>query len=225
MNSKSSSKELTEIFTIAFVSFIGILMTTAVNVNFPMLVKYFQLLLSNVQWISTGAMITSAVTMVCSAYLDKRFNDKTVFLIATLALLLSLLICTFANNFGLFLVGRLFNGISIGTCTPLMFNVIPKLVPSNKIGFYMALGATVLAVGPSLGPTYGGFVNYYLSWRMIFLLVIPVIYFLVQFTNISLSSLLIPNFTQVAIGVTSLCRLVVPCLINLVLDGRSSVTF
>lgn len=216
-------------------------MTTAVNVNFPMLVKYFQTSLSNVQWFSTGAMIVSAITMISSAYVDNRFKDQTVFLIATLALLTSLLICTFANNFGLFLVGRLFNGISIGSCTPLMFNVIPKLVPRTKIGFYMALGATVVAVGPSLGPTYGGLINTFLNWRMIFIIIIPVTLVLmvlglltitnhlpinhqIKFDGVGLS-LIILTFSTIAIGFNSLNHLSIAVLIVFLIGIDSLILF
>lgn len=222
MNRQPTTKDLTEIFSIALVSFVGILMTTGVNVNFPMLVNYFKVPLSSVQWFSTGAMIVSAITMICSAYADQRFNDRTVFFVATGSLLLSLIICTFATNYWLFLFGRLLDGVSIGSCTPLMFNVIPKLVPKSKIGFYMALGATVVATGPSLGPTYGGFINTYFNWRMIFVVVIPVIlvvmligfYAIVNHLpihhNLSLDwkglALITVAFSVIAIGLNSLSQ-------------------
>lgn len=175
---KPSKKNLLEILSIALISFVGILMTTGVNVNFPMLTHYFHQPLSMIQWFSTAALIMSAITMLTSAYLDHRYTDQQVFISASVVLLISLLICTFATNYWFFLFGRLLDGYSIGTCTPLMFNVIPRIAPKRKIGFYMASGATIVATGPSLGPTYGGVVSSFCNWRMIFIIVMPIVLFL-----------------------------------------------
>lgn len=171
---KVSPRNLFEILIIALTSFVSILMTTAVNVNLPEFVNFFHTTLSNVQWFATGPMIVAAVTMMSSTYLDHRFNDRTNFLISEILLFLSLIACATTSNFVIFLFGRILEGISMGICTPLMINLIPRMVPKSKIGFFMASGTTVIATGPSLGPVYGGFINYYFGWRMIFLALIPV---------------------------------------------------
>ena len=174
-NQQISVKTVMSILSSALVAFVGILMTTSVNVNFPQLAKSFGEPLNAVQWFSTGCMVTSACTMMCSAYLDRRLSARTNFLMAVGAILLSLLICAWASSFSLFLLGRLLDGFCIGIDIPLMFNIITNTIPQKRLGFFMSLGATVITVGPTLGPTYGGLVSYYLGIRPIFLMVIPLI--------------------------------------------------
>lgn len=56
-----------------------------------------------------------------------------------------------------------------------MYNIILEQVPLNKIGLMMGFGALITAIGPALGPVFGGVVCYYLNWRFIFIFLIPVI--------------------------------------------------
>lgn len=73
-------------------------------------------------------------------------------------------------------MGRVLEGIAAGLAMPLMFNLILTQIPQSEIGVWMGIGAMVVSLAPSFGPTYGGIFIESLGWRAIFftLLIIPV---------------------------------------------------
>ncbi|GLB46435.1 MFS transporter [Philodulcilactobacillus myokoensis] len=172
--SNVSVKTLISIFSAGLIAFLGILMTTAMNVNFPELMKDFNVPLSTIQWITTGYMIASACTMMCSSFLSKRFTFKSIFVAGAVTLIISFFICGLAVNYPMLLLGRIIGGISVGIATPLMFNIITQKIPGSKIGFYMSFGGAVISVAPTVGPTYGGFMSYYFSWQAAYWLILPI---------------------------------------------------
>ncbi len=52
---------------------------------------------------------------------------------------------------------------------PLMFHLILTMIPQVHLGIYVGMASVVTSLAPALGPTYGGLLTYYASWRMIFL--------------------------------------------------------
>ncbi|KTE98817.1 permease of the major facilitator superfamily [Lacticaseibacillus paracasei] len=71
--------------------------------------------------------------------------------------------------------GRLLQALATGVSTPLMFHLILTMIPQVHLGIYVGMASVVTSLAPALGPTYGGLLTYYASWRMIFWLVLPVI--------------------------------------------------
>ena len=74
-------------------------------------------------------------------------------------------------------------GIGTGVITPLVFNIILENVPMAHIGKYMGFGTMILSLAPAFGPIFGGVVAYYLGWREIFLLVLPVAFVSLGYFN------------------------------------------
>lgn len=110
--------------------------------------------------------------MLGSSYLNQRFTARQLFSAACLSFICGSLVAALAPNFWLLLAGRLLSAFGAGLSTPLMFNLIVEIMPRAKWGFFMGLGGLVIAMAPTIGPAFGGAVNYYLNWRWIFAFVI-----------------------------------------------------
>lgn len=172
MDNKSKSvKNILAFLIISFMSFIGILTETSLNVTFPTLMKEFQVNLATVQWMTTGYLLMIAVLMSASSFLNRRFTAKSQFIFACSAFILGSFLCLTATNFPILLAGRLFSALGAGITTPLMFNLIIEVFPKSEWGFFMGTAGLVISMAPTLGPTFGGSVTFYLSWRAIFIIV------------------------------------------------------
>jgi len=57
---------------------------------------------------------------------------------------------------------------------PLLMTTILDLVPSNRRGAIMGNVSIVIAVAPAIGPTLSGFILHSLSWRFMFLALLPI---------------------------------------------------
>ena len=159
------------------VSFCGLITETAVNIAFPAVMKTFEVSTETVQWLTTGNLLVVAMITPLSAFLQKRFKLKQLFVFGTMCFLVGTVVAIFSPNFILLLFARLIQGVGTGVGVPIAFCIILEQIPFEKVGTYMGYGALVSAAAPALGPTYGGVINQTLGWRYIFVILIPVLIF------------------------------------------------
>lgn len=63
-------------------AFVGILTETMTNVLFPVLMEQFAVSTATVQWLTTGYLLMVAVVIPVSSYCNRRFTNRTTFIIA-----------------------------------------------------------------------------------------------------------------------------------------------
>lgn len=183
---KISRQTILAIIATGLFGFTGILTETSMNVTFPELMQNFNITIGTVQWITTAYLLTVALTMTVSAYLKNIMSPRTIFYAALIFFVIGDVLAIASSSFTLLLVGRIIQGAGTGIVTPLLFNIILEYVPFSKVGQYMGFGTMILSLAPAFGPMFGGMVAYYLPWRAIFWLVLPValISFLLGMKNI-----------------------------------------
>lgn len=175
MFQEKHSKLLSAIISIGLLSFLGIVVETALNITFPQLTKYFSIPINQVQWLTTGYMLVSTSLIPLGSFFLKRFRVVTLFRVSCLSFLVGTLIASFSNSCNLVLLGRLCQGIADGIALPLMFAVILHQVPKKKVGTFMGIGSLVIALAPAVGPIYGGIIQDTLNWHFLFIILIPMI--------------------------------------------------
>lgn len=174
MERKLDAKLICSIFAAGLMSFSGVLIETAGNVTFPVLMNDFHVNMATVQWMTTGYLLVASIIMPLSAYLKRNFSSRKLFVTAAVLFICGLLIDAVANQFIFLVLGRVIQGAGAGIAIPLMFNIILERTPLDKIGLLMGIGTMITAVAPALGPTFGGLVVNTLGWRYIFIFIIPV---------------------------------------------------
>ncbi len=174
MQRKLDEKLICSIFAAGLMSFSGVLIETAGNVTFPILMNDFHVNMATVQWMTTGYLLVASIIMPLSAYLKRNFSSRKLFVTAAVLFICGLLIDAVANQFIFLVLGRVIQGAGAGIAIPLMFNIILERTPLDKIGLLMGIGTMITAVAPALGPTFGGLVVNTLGWRYIFIFIIPV---------------------------------------------------
>ena len=175
MEDKITKKQLFAIISAGLFSFCGVLIETATNITFPTLMKEFDISTSLVQWMTTGNLLMMGILIPISSYLKRRFSTKRLFLVAGILFSLGLVVDIFASGFPVLLIGRLIQGSGVGIALPMMYNIILEESPKKLLGLMMGCGSFVTAAAPAIGPTFGGLMTQYLSWRYIFVFVLPII--------------------------------------------------
>ena len=117
---KISRKSFLAIATIATLTFIGVLTETSMNVTFPALMKTYGVNMNTVQWVTTGYLLTVALLMITSAFLKRRFKNVQLFTAAAILYIIGDLMCIFAPNFWMLLLGRIVQSGCVGISGPLM---------------------------------------------------------------------------------------------------------
>ncbi|WP_273707195.1 MFS transporter [Leuconostoc mesenteroides] len=227
MKNKVSTKNAMAIIAVALVSFSGIMAETAMNVTFPVLTRYFSTSLNSIQWVTTAYLLSVTIMITTSAYLNKRYNTRYLWLASLIFFATGTLVGGLASNLPVLLIGRVLEGLAAGISMPLMFNLIVQLVPRSKIGVWMGIGSMVVSLAPSFGPTYGGALIDTLGWRSIFfiLLIVPIISLLLGWRTIDNSEETQANvsFDVLAFGLLSVSLITALILINQLENGTVNI--
>ncbi|USJ87049.1 DHA2 family efflux MFS transporter permease subunit [Lactiplantibacillus pentosus] len=161
------------IFGAASLAFCGILVETSMNVTFPTLMRQFNTSLETVQWVTTAYLLAVAATMVITAFIQARFHWQTIINVGGSAFVLGGLLCALAPSLWVLLPGRIIQAIGTGFALPLVFAQIMTQIPFESQGRFTGTAGMLIALAPSLGPTYGGLVTQLASWRLIFGITLP----------------------------------------------------
>lgn len=170
-----NSKTLRAVTATGLLSFAGIVVETAMNVAFPTLMRDFHVSTAAVQWLTTGYLLILALVIPTSSFLKRSFKTKNLFIASDLFFILGTVAAMLAPSFQIILLGRLIQGVGTGIALPLMFNIIVEQVPISKIGTVMGFANLIIAVAPAVGPTLGGFIVKMFGWRIIFLVLLPLL--------------------------------------------------
>ncbi|OJJ46831.1 hypothetical protein ASPZODRAFT_24938 [Penicilliopsis zonata CBS 506.65] len=124
-------------------------------------------------WIVTGYLITYTGFIIIWSKLSDIIGRK-IALLTTLAVFIAFSLgCGLAHTMETLIVCRAFQGIGSAGAYSLSFLVFYEMIPKSKMPLYGAFIAGVTALGLSTGPTFGGLLNEFGTWRWIFYLNLP----------------------------------------------------
>ncbi|WP_419182228.1 DHA2 family efflux MFS transporter permease subunit [Paenibacillus radicis (ex Xue et al. 2023)] len=155
-------------------TFVSVLSSSLVNVALPKLSTVFGVPTSTIQWVVTGFMLASAVVIPASGFLATRLGSKKVLVWSVIGFTIGSLLCGLAWNDSSLIAFRIFQGLTGGFIMPVGMAVIYTIVPRKQIGLAMGIWGVAAMVAPALGPTLGGYLIQYYSWRTLFLLNVPI---------------------------------------------------
>lgn len=159
---------------LALGSFVMILNETIMSVALPVLMDEFQVTPATVQWLTTAFMLTMAVVIPTTGWLLTRLPIRVVFVISTGFFVLGTLVAATAPVFGLLVTGRVIQAAGTAIMLPLLMTTVLNVVPLHLRGRTMGVVSIIIAVAPAVGPTAGGLILHALSWRWMFLIILPI---------------------------------------------------
>lgn len=155
-------------------SFLSVLMMFLLITAFPIIMKEFEITSIEVQWLTTGFMLTMAILIPITAYFIDTFKTRTVMISAMSLFILGTFISLFATSFSFLLIGRIIQGIGSGIMMPLMQTILYLVYPREKRGYAMGLAGMVINVAPAIGPPISGLLINYFGWRSLFYIPLPI---------------------------------------------------
>lgn len=155
-------------------TFVVILNETIMSVALSELMTDLGITARAAQWLSTAFMLTMAVVIPVTGFLLQRFNTRPVYTAAMSLFSAGTLIAALAPGFEVLLVGRIVQACGTAIMMPLLMTTLMTLVPPAERGKTMGNVSIVISVAPAIGPTISGLILNALSWRWMFLLVLPI---------------------------------------------------
>ena len=129
--------------------------------------------LYHIHWVVTANSIARTITIPALGWLSGRFGPRTLYLLCLGTFSLGLLGSALAWDWTSLLFFRILAGAGGGMIAPLSMAIFYQIFPPNQRG--MALGLSLLgwSIGPSIGPLSGGYLLEFASWRVVYLMVVP----------------------------------------------------
>jgi MFS transporter, DHA2 family, lincomycin resistance protein len=188
-------------------AFVVLLNEMMLGVALPTLISDLGITASTGQWLTTGYLLTLAVLIPATGFIMRRFHTRTIFLGSMALFLIGTVIAAIAPGFGVLFAGRIFQAVGTAVFVPLLITTTMRLVPASRRGRMMALVTAVPAVAPAVGPAVSGLVLSQLSWRWLFILMLPIVAVTLMLGVAKLRNVTVPE--RVTLDVVSLLLSVV----------------
>ena len=155
-------------------TFVVILNETLMAVAIPRLMRDLNVAAGAVQWLTTAFLLTVSVVIPVTGFLLQRMHTRPIFACAMSLFTLGTLIAALAPNLEVLILARIIQASGTAIMVPLLMTTVMTLAPPETRGKTMGFISTVISVAPAIGPTISGVILNYLSWRWMFLLILPI---------------------------------------------------
>jgi MFS transporter, DHA2 family, multidrug resistance protein len=154
-------------------TFMAILDSSIVNVALPHMMSSFGVDRDQIEWVSTGFMLTSAVVMPLAGWLTSRISYKALYLGSLAIFTAGSLLCALAWSYESLVAARVLQALGGGAIQPIGMAIVAELFDPHERGRALGIWGTGIMAGPALGPTLGGYLTDAFSWRTIFSVNLP----------------------------------------------------
>jgi len=150
-----------------------VLAMTTVNVAVPDVMGAFGIGQDKAQWMSSAYMATMTAGMLLNAWISGVLGERRTFIGALFFFSLGALGGGMAPNEDVLIFARILQGFSAGIAQPLVMATIFTVFPPERRGSAMGVFGLGVVFAPAIGPTLGGLMIEYFSWRYVFYISLP----------------------------------------------------
>ena len=147
--------------------------TSIVNVAIPHMMGNLGATLDEIAWVSTGYIIANVIVIPMSGWLSAYFGRTRYFAGSIMLFVVASFFCGAATSLGGLILWRVIQGIGGGALISTAQATLYEAFPPEQAGTGMAIFGMGVMVGPTLGPTLGGWITDNYNWPWIFYINIP----------------------------------------------------
>jgi len=146
---------------------------TVVNVALPAIGEDLDAGIAGLQWIINGYMLMLASLILLSGSLGDRLGRRRTYVAGVIWFALASLVCAVAPNLEVLIAGRILQGMGGALLTPGSLAILQTSFRQSDRGKAVGAWSGLTSVAAAIGPFVGGYLVDRGSWRLIFLLNLP----------------------------------------------------
>ncbi len=161
-------------WVVASALFMEQLDSTIINTAVPTMAESLNVTPLSLKSVVTSYIVSLAVCIPASGWMADRFGTRRVFSVAVGIFTISSILCGLAINAPMLVATRILQGIGAAMMMPVGRLTIVRTFAKSELLMAMNFVIIPALIGPMLGPTIGGLIVHWLSWRVIFFVNVPV---------------------------------------------------
>jgi DHA2 family multidrug resistance protein len=151
--------------------------TTIVNVALPTIQGNLGATQEEGAWVVTGYIISAVIVIPLTPWLQARFGRRQYYSIAIIGFTVASVLCGLAGSIQQLILWRVVQGLFGGGLVATGQAALRDTFPRHLLGASQAVFALGAIVGPSVGPTIGGWLTDNVSWNYVFFInIVPGIF-------------------------------------------------
>jgi DHA2 family multidrug resistance protein len=148
--------------------------TTIVNVALPVIQGNLGATIDEGAWVVTGYIVSAVIVIPLTPWLQIRFGRRQYYSAAIIGFTIASVFCGLSDSITSLIFWRIIQGLFGGGLVATAQSALRDTFPHDKLGTSQALFAMGAIVGPSVGPTLGGWLTDNFSWNYVFFInVVP----------------------------------------------------
>lgn len=124
-------------------------------------------------WTYSAYFLARAVTLPIFGKLSDIYSSRTLFLFSISLFLVASIAAGFSQSMGFLVFTRVFQGIGCGGIFALVYVILSDVSAPGQRAKTISFASVVWGISSLVGPTLGGFIVTWFSWRWIFFINIP----------------------------------------------------
>jgi DHA2 family multidrug resistance protein len=147
--------------------------TSIVNVAIPHMMGNLGATLDEISWVSTGYIIANVIVIPMSGWLSAYYGRRRYLTLSIALFVAASFFCGAARSLEGLVFWRVVQGLGGGALLSTAQAVLWEAFPPDEVAIGQAMFGVGIMVGPTLGPTLGGFIVDNWNWPWIFYINLP----------------------------------------------------
>ena len=175
---RPSAEPATNKWVVFAIVAIGVFMSTVdssiVNISLPAIASFFGVPLNGaVEWVVIVYLVVIAATLLTIGRLADMTGRKAIWTAGLAIFTTGSALSGAAPTLGFLIAARGFQAIGGSLLFAVSAAMLTGAFPASERGRVLGMNALIVALGVSVGPTLGGFITEFLTWRWIFYVNVP----------------------------------------------------
>jgi DHA2 family multidrug resistance protein len=162
------------IITVLLAAVMELIDTTIVNVALSHMSGNLGATLEDTSWVITSYAIANVIIIPMTSFLTARLGRRNYYIGSIILFTMCSFLCGQSSGIWMLVFFRFLQGLGGGALLSVSQAVVFEQFPKSKQGVASALFGIGVFIGPTIGPTMGGFITEDYSWPWIFYVNIPI---------------------------------------------------